>query len=126
ALCRRNNLRDHQATLGYGAAATAPLKSENRSRSLNNLSQVSRKRSKAPLLFRSRTGRRPRALAKARADLGPTHWNLNPWPKVGSAQSNQRAASGVTRGVGSDRWMEYLEERTSPPSGEQRNRRFAV
>ena len=41
---------------GYRAAATAPLKSENRSRPLNNLPQVSRERSKAPLLFRSRAG----------------------------------------------------------------------
>ncbi len=31
AFCRRNNLRDDQVTVGYRAAATAPLKSENRS-----------------------------------------------------------------------------------------------
>ena len=42
--------------LGYRAAATAPVKSENRSRPLNNLSEVSRERSKAPLLFCSRAG----------------------------------------------------------------------
>ena len=41
------------------------IKSENRSRSLNNLSQVSRERSKAPLLFRSRAGRRSRTLAQS-------------------------------------------------------------
>ena len=51
--------------VGYRAAATAPVKSENRSRPLNNLPQVSRERSKAPLLFRSRAGRRSRTLAKA-------------------------------------------------------------
>ena len=42
--------------LGYRAEATAALKSENRSRSQHNLPQVSRERSKAPLLFRSRAG----------------------------------------------------------------------
>ena len=56
ALCRWNNLRDDQVTLGYRAAATALVESENRSRSLNNLPQVSRERSKAPILFRSRAG----------------------------------------------------------------------
>ena len=56
AFCRWNNLRDYQVTLGYRAAATAPLKSENRSRSQHNLSQMPRERSKAPILFRSRVG----------------------------------------------------------------------
>ena len=65
AFCRWNNLRDYQATLGHRAAATAPLKSENRSRSLNNLPQMPRERSKASLLVRSRAGRRPGTLAKA-------------------------------------------------------------
>ena len=41
------------------------VKSENRSRPLHNLPQVSRERSKAPLLFRSRAGRRSRTLAQA-------------------------------------------------------------
>src|SRR5207249_7444646 len=66
ALCRWSNVRDHQATLGYRAAATAPVKSENRSRSQHNLPQVSRERSKAPLLFRFGAGRRSRTLAQAR------------------------------------------------------------
>jgi eukaryotic-like serine/threonine-protein kinase len=47
---------DDQATLGCRAAATAPVKSENRSRSQHNLPQVSRERSKASLRFRSRVG----------------------------------------------------------------------
>ena len=51
--------------LGYRAEATAAVKSENRSRSQHNLPQVSRERSKAPVLFRSRAGRRSRTLAKA-------------------------------------------------------------
>ena len=44
AVCRWNNLRDDQVTAGYRAAATAPVKSENRSRSLHNLPQVSRRK----------------------------------------------------------------------------------
>ena len=56
AFCRWNNLRDHQVIAGYGAAATAPVESENRSRSLNDLPQMSRERSKASLFFRSRAG----------------------------------------------------------------------
>ena len=71
AFCRRNNVRNDPATAGHRAAATAPVESENRSRSLHDLSEVSRERSKAPLLFRSRAGRRPRTLAEARAD--PSH-----------------------------------------------------
>ena len=54
AFCRRNNLRDYQATPGHRAAATAPVESENRSRSFHDLSEVSGERSKAPLLFRAR------------------------------------------------------------------------
>jgi serine/threonine protein kinase len=42
------------------------------------LSQMSGERSKAPLLFRSRAGRRFGTLAKTRADLSPTHWNCRP------------------------------------------------
>ena len=73
AVCRWDNLRNYQVTPGYRAAATAPLKSENRSRPLNNLPQVSRERSAASLLVRSRAGRRPGTLAKARTDSGPPH-----------------------------------------------------
>ena len=50
---------------GHRAAATAPIKSKNRSRSRDDLSQVPREGSKAPLLFRSRARRRSRTLAKA-------------------------------------------------------------
>ena len=42
--------------LGYGTAVTASVESENRSRSLHDLSQVSRERSEAPLLVCSRAG----------------------------------------------------------------------
>ena len=56
AVCRWSNLRDDQVAPGHRAAPTASVKSENRSRSQHNLPQVSRERSKAPLLFRSRAG----------------------------------------------------------------------
>ena len=103
AFCWRNNLRDDQVTAGHRAAATASVKSENRSRSFHNLPQVSRERSKAPLLFRSRAGRRPRTLAKARADPGAAQWNFHPRQKMGATQSNQRAACSVAGRSGSGR-----------------------
>ena len=56
AVCRRNNLRDDQVTSRYRTATTAPVKSENRSRPLHDLSEVPRERSKASLLVRSRVG----------------------------------------------------------------------
>ena len=56
AVCRWSNVRDDQVTVGYRAAATAAVKSKNRSRPLNNLPQVSRERSKAPVFFCSRAG----------------------------------------------------------------------
>ena len=58
AFCRRNNLRDHQVTFGNRAAATAPVKSENRSRSFHYMPEVPGERSTAPLLVRSRARRR--------------------------------------------------------------------
>src|SRR5437764_1377611 len=48
----------------HRTAATAPAESENRSRPFHYLPQVPRERSRAPLFFRSRAGRRPRTLAK--------------------------------------------------------------
>ena len=104
AFCWRNNLRDDQVTAGYRAAATAPVKSENRSRSLNDLPQVSRERSKAPLLFRSRAGRRSRTLAKARTDPGAAHWNFHARQEMGATESNQRATCSVPGRTGSSCW----------------------
>ena len=126
AFCRRNNLRDDQVTVGYRAAATAPLKSENRSRPLNNLPQVSRERSKAPLFVRSRAGRRPGTLAKARADSGAPHRDLRPRQKMGATKSNQRAPCGIAGRIGSGSWLDRLEKRIYPASGNNWNRRSAV
>ena len=96
--------------LGHRAATTAPLESENRSRPLNNLPQVSRERSKAPILFRSRAGRRSRTLAKARADSGATHWGCRPRQKMGATQSNQRATGGIAARAGGGCWLDRLEK----------------
>ena len=52
----------------------ASVKPENRSRAFNDLFEVPGERSKAPLLFRPRAGRRPRTLAKARANPGKAKW----------------------------------------------------
>ena len=65
AFCWRHNLRDNQIAARYGAAPTAPVEFEDRSRSLDNLPQVPRERSKAPLFFCTCAGRRSRTLAKA-------------------------------------------------------------
>ena len=48
--------RNDQAPLGYRAATTAPLKSENRSRSFYDLPQVSGERSEAPVFVCARLG----------------------------------------------------------------------
>jgi serine/threonine-protein kinase len=50
-----NNLRDNSVASGYRAATTAFVKSENRSRSLNDLFEVPGEGSATTLLIRSRT-----------------------------------------------------------------------
>src|SRR5205823_14838757 len=112
ALCWWSNLRDDQVIAGYRAAATAPVKSENRSRSQHNLPQVSRERSKAPLLFRSRAGRRSRTLAQARTDSGATHRSFCARREMDPAQSNKYTPRGVSGWSGGGRWLDRLEKRT--------------
>ena len=58
--------------------------------------------------------------------LAQTRWHLHPQQKMGAAQANQRAVGGVSGCIGRGRWMEYLEKRTDPSSGDSRNRRPAV
>ena len=96
--------------LGYRAEATAAFKSENRSRSQHDLPQVSRERSKAPLLFRSGAGRRSRTLAKARTDSGAAHWSFRARKEMGPAQSNQRTPRGISGCSGGGRWLDRLEK----------------
>ena len=75
--------------------AAAPVKSESRSRPLDDLPQVSRERSTAPLLVRSGAGRRPRTLAKARANLREAKWVFHAWPQMGSTESKHDRAGHV-------------------------------
>ena len=78
--------------------------------SQHNLPQVSRERSKAPILFRSRAGRRSRTLAKARADCSAAHWSFHARQKMGATQSNQRALGSMSGRSGSSRWLDRLEK----------------
>ncbi len=111
AFCWRNNLRDDQATAGHRTAATAPVKSKDRSRSFHNLSRMPGERSKAPLLFRSRAGRRFGTLAKARTDPGEAHTGFftrgRKW-----VRRNPASALFVTLlvGSGSSHRLECLEK----------------
>ena len=58
AFCWRNNLRNAPTAAGYRTTPTASVKSESRSRSFDNLFEVSGERSTASLPFRSRAVRR--------------------------------------------------------------------
>ena len=64
------------------------MESENRSRSLHNLPEVSRERSAAPLLFRSRARPRLGALAKARTDPCETERIFHTCQQMGPTKSN--------------------------------------
>ena len=96
--------------LGHRAAAAAPLKSENRSRSQHDLPQMPRERSKAPIPFCPRAGGRFRALAETRAHSGATHRSLHARKEMGATQSNQRVPGGISGCIGRGGWMEYLEK----------------
>src|SRR5436189_6092379 len=106
AHCQWSNLRIDQVIAEHRAQVTAPVKSENRSRSQHNLPQVSRERSKAPLFFSPRPGRRPRTLAQARTDSGAAHWSFRARKEVGATQSNQRATCSVSGRIGGGRWLD--------------------
>ena len=54
------------------------------------------------------------------------HRRRSSWQKMDTTESNQRATGRVTGGISCGRWMEYLEERTNPPSRNNWNRRSAV
>ena len=55
-------------------------------------------------------GRRPGALAKARADSRPTHRSHYTWRKVGAAKSNQWAFGRVLSRSRGSRWLDHLEK----------------
>ena len=92
------------------AAATAAVKSENRSRPQHHLPQVSGERSKAPLRFRAGAGRRSRTLAQARTDSGATHRSFRARREMGPAQSNNYPPRGSSGWSGGGRWLDRLEK----------------
>ena len=105
AFCRWNNLRDDQVTLGYRAAATAPLKSENRSRSLaQSVSSASRKIQSAATLPLSRWLKILERWLKHEPIRSAAHWSFHARKKMGAAQSNQRASGSVSDRTGGSRW----------------------
>ena len=55
----RDNLRNDPLAAGFGAAATAPIKPENRPRPFRCLPEVSGEKSAVPLFIGARAGRRP-------------------------------------------------------------------
>ena len=95
--------------------ATAPLKSENRSRPFHDLPEVPRERSAASLRIRSRTGRRPRTLAAARANRGATHWFCYPRKEMATTQSSHGRLCSVAGWSGSSSGRDHLEKRLNPP-----------
>src|SRR5207248_4291095 len=111
ALCRWSNLRDDQVIAGYRAAATAPVEYESRSRSQHDLPQVPRERSKTPLFFRSRAGRRSRTLAQARTNSGATHRLYCPCQKMGAEETSYCRVDWIAGCFGCSHGLEYMEER---------------
>jgi len=94
----------------HRAAPTALVEFENRSRSFENLPQMPREGSKAPLFFRTRSGRRSRTLAKARTDFGASRRNPHPQQKMGATQSNQCTLSGVASRSRGSRGLDHFEK----------------
>src|SRR6202035_5145496 len=87
------------------------MESEDRPRPVNDLPQVSRERSKAPVLFRSRAGRGSRTVARARANSGAAHWNFRARPQMDSTQSHHGGADSIVdRALGGD-WDAGVESR---------------
>src|SRR5262249_12259944 len=94
----------------------SPMESENRSRSVDDLPQMPRKRSEAPLFFRSRARRRPRTLAKTRADQGTPHRTNYSRRKVDPPKSKVRRNGSDVAGSGSAVRFDDLERRRTLPT----------
>src|SRR4029453_5495187 len=80
---------------GFGAAATASVEPECRSRPFCYLPQMSRERHAVPLLIRSGARRRPRTLGTARTNPGKAQRIFHTRPKMGTTESNDRRPDGV-------------------------------
>ena len=81
---------------------------KDRSRSFHDLPEVPGERSKAPLLFRSRAGRRLGTLAKARANPGEAKWIFHSWPQMGAAETSYCCVDCSVGCFGSGHGLECL------------------
>ena len=109
------------------AAATTAVEPESRSRPGDDLPEVSREGSGAPLLVRSRARRRFGTLAKARTNSGAADRPLHPRKEMDATESNYCGAGGIAGGAGCDGGRNDLEERPCPPSSHHnRNRRASI
>src|SRR5207247_9879926 len=111
-----------QIAVGYRAAATTPLESEDRSRSFHDLFEMSRERFKASLFFRSRAGPGFGALAKLRTNSCPTYWNFHARKEMGATQSKYRCHVGYVARAGGAVRCNRLEKRLSPAARNTWNR----
>ena len=59
---------------------------------------------------RSRAGRRPGTLAKARADPREAKWIFHTHPQMGATKTSHCCIDRVVGCSGSGRWLEYLEK----------------
>src|SRR6266542_1527387 len=116
AFCRWYDLRNCPHGFGNAAAATTPVESESRSRPCDDLLEVPREGSGAPLLVRSRARRRLGTLAKARTNSGAADQPLHTRKEMGATKSNQRGAGGITGRPCCGGGRNDLEERPCPPS----------
>ena len=57
---------------------------------------------------------------------GAAHWSFRARKEMGAAQSNQRATCSVPDRTGSGCWLDRLEERINPASGNNRSCRSAI
>src|SRR5262249_15695839 len=110
---------------GYRTAATAAVKSKNRSRPFYDLPQVPRERSEAAIFVRSRVGRGFRKLAKARADSGAPFGRFHPESQMGATQSNHSTLHRIVAPSRSGKRLDDLEHSNGPATTSNRNCRSA-
>ncbi len=126
AFRRGHNLSNCPDGFGNGAPTATALQSKSRSRPCNDLPEVSREGSGAPLLIRSRARRRLGTLAKARTNSGAANRPLHTRKEMVATESNQRARGRFFNSLGRGGWLEYLEKRINPSSANNRHRCAAV
>src|SRR5205814_10724966 len=99
---------------------------KSRERPCNELPEMPRERSAAPLLFGPRARRRLGTLAKARTNSGAADRPLHTRKEMVATESNYCGPGGITGRprCGSER--NDLEDRPCPPSSHNRNRRASI